>query len=384
MNVNTTHFIGILIAFLIVGIVGIYIGDEMITATNLSQESTINGTGISLIEWTQQNATVPYVGSYGPSMVLTENSGVVAISSNGVANSSDNGATWNTLTEAPGWSTMVSAAAVKMANGHIVIMGGSNNETYMSADDGATWTLQNNTPQWTSRNGGAAVVVEGTGIIYNGGQDVDGIYTNATYRSDDEGATWTTINESCPWGGRAYQGMVVNSLGTIYLWGGQGDGGEKLNDVWQSEDNGVTWSLITASAEWTGRDYFAYVITDEDTIYMFDGDMSHQIWQSTDNAHTWSQIIMVSGWTDGNGATAVITADKNVLLIGGSTKTDAWITTQNVLITYGSSLSASQAEVVNTFVLGILLLKIIVIVILATIIFAALQHAGLIPKIGKE
>ncbi len=44
-----------------------------------------------------------------------------------------------------------------------------------------------------------------------------------------------------------------------------------LNDIWRSIDKGSSWSLVTSSASWSGRDAHSSVALDSNTIVLMGG-----------------------------------------------------------------------------------------------------------------
>ena len=44
-----------------------------------------------------------------------------------------------------------------------------------------------------------------------------------------------------------------------------------MNDVWRSIDKGSSWSLVTSSASWSGRDRHSSVALDSNTIVLMGG-----------------------------------------------------------------------------------------------------------------
>ena len=60
-------------------------------------------------------------------------------------------------------------------------------------------------------------------------------------------APWTLMNASAGWSERSSHRIVAMPDGSIILMGGQDNYGLK-NDTWRSTDNGATWSQVTANA----------------------------------------------------------------------------------------------------------------------------------------
>lgn len=58
MPVDATAVIGLLTGFLVVGVIGIYVGDQMITAANLSTSATLYASQQAVIETFQLGVTL--------------------------------------------------------------------------------------------------------------------------------------------------------------------------------------------------------------------------------------------------------------------------------------------------------------------------------------
>ena len=58
MTVSATAIIGLLVGFLVVGVIGVYVGDQMISAANLSTNDTLYTSQTSVIETFQLGVTL--------------------------------------------------------------------------------------------------------------------------------------------------------------------------------------------------------------------------------------------------------------------------------------------------------------------------------------
>jgi hypothetical protein len=58
MPVDATAVIGLLVGFLVVGVIGIYVGDQMITAANLSTDATLYQSQVAVIQTFQLGVTL--------------------------------------------------------------------------------------------------------------------------------------------------------------------------------------------------------------------------------------------------------------------------------------------------------------------------------------
>jgi len=58
MTVSATAIIGLLVGFLVVGVIGVYVGDQMISAANLSTGNKLYSSQTSVIETFQLGVTL--------------------------------------------------------------------------------------------------------------------------------------------------------------------------------------------------------------------------------------------------------------------------------------------------------------------------------------
>ena len=116
---------------------------------------------------------------------------------------------------------------------------------------------------WAVREKFAGVSTIDGSIVLMGGQTPPNpgfnfSFVNDTWRSADRGNTWTQVNASSGWSPRRYLSAVAMADGSIVMTGG----GNETNttpflfgfaDSWRSTDNGATWTLMNANSGWTGR-----------------------------------------------------------------------------------------------------------------------------------
>ena len=264
---------------------------------------------------------------------------------NDVWRSIDYGATWTLVNASAGWSARYLYTSVAMPDGSIVLMGGldssgAKNDTWRSTNNGATWTLMNASSGWSARHLHTSVVMPDGSIVLMGGSS--GGLKNDTWRSTDNGATWTLMNASSGWTGRWLHSCVAMPDGSIVLMGGfngQINGAEK-NDVWQSTDNGATWTLVNSSAGWSPRRIYSSVVMPDSSIILlggFDGESTvNDVWRSTNNGATWTQMKPnnYAGWLARDFHSSVAMQDGSIVLVGGASMgiqnmNDVWLSTNN-------------------------------------------------------
>jgi hypothetical protein len=246
------------------------------------------------------------------------------------------GASWTQVSGegvAP-WPARYGQSSVVMPDGSIVLMGGNNglylNDVWQSWDDGASWTQvsgEDGAP-WSGRYGQSSVVMPDGSIVLMGGTD-GSTYYNDVWQSWDDGATWTQVSgeDGAPWSGRYGQSSVVMPDGSIILMGGWSTTGGFKNDVWQSQDDGATWTQVDTSSSpsmWTPRYGQSSVVMPDGSIILMgglrgfeDGSYYNDVWQSWDDGATWTRVNVNPGWSGRYGQSSVVMPDGSIVLMGG-------------------------------------------------------------------
>jgi len=256
--------------------------------------------------------------------------------------STDQGATWTQMTASGGWPTRYSHASCVLADGSIIIAGGWGdgnpgsrlNDVWRSTDQGATWTRMTAAPGWTARESLCAVALADGSMVIAGGNGSGGPF-NDVWRSTDQGATWTQMTAAAEWPGRAYAGCVALSGDRILVMGGLVSGGEGKNDIWASDDYGATWAELTTQNPWTARSGFATAVLPDGSIVVMGGMQQsggsrlNDVWRSRDNGVSWTHDRANAEWAIRYRHAATILHDGSILLIGGDSGlgwryNDAW------------------------------------------------------------
>ncbi|MFA5213044.1 MAG: kelch repeat-containing protein, partial [Methanoregula sp.] len=295
--------------------------------------------------WTQANASAGWTARYGHSSVAMPDGSIVLMagqtsSTNYVTDawrSTDDGATWTRTTER--LTRRSGHTSVAMPDGSIVNMGGQitstnyMNDTLRSTNNGATWTQVNRSSGWTRRSGHTSVVMADGTIVLMGGQTSSTNYVNDTWRSTNNGAKWTQVNASPGWSARSGHTSVAMPDGSIVLMGGAAGASGQFNDTWRSTDNGATWTQVNASSGWSARSGHTSVAMLDGSIVLMGGEVAdssqfNDTWRSTDNGATWTQVNTSSGWAERAAHTSVAMPDGSVVLMGGNAnnvnKNDTW------------------------------------------------------------
>jgi hypothetical protein len=168
---------------------------------------------------------------------------------------------WTLLTANAGWSARYGHTMVQYNDGSLVLMGGNEGsnaasakrDVWRSTNHGQTWTQQTGTAGWSARWFSSSVTV-GSNIILTGGYNGTTALKDV-WRSGSAGATWQIQNTSPGWVGKWGHSSLLMPDGSIIVMGGTGTYPNYYNDVWQSQDSGITWSVVNASAGWSPRSF---------------------------------------------------------------------------------------------------------------------------------
>ncbi|MCT8336808.1 PGF-pre-PGF domain-containing protein [Methanoculleus sp. Afa-1] len=280
-------------------------------------DETYNGT------WTEANGSAGW-SAYDHTSVVLPNGSIILMGGSGNADvwrSADNGITWDRIATTPfGGLGRQGHTSVVMPNGSIILMGGKNSwpdvyrDVRQSTDGGATWTRVINNAPWSARYDHTSVVMPNGSIILMGGSNSDGSGLNDVWQSDNYGATWTQLPDA-PWGARYDHSSVVLPDGSIVLMGRNGD-----NDVWRSDNYGVTWTRVAEHAEWSNRQGHTSVAMPDGSIVLmggYDNNPRNDVWRSTDNGTTWTQVTEHAGWPARHHHTSVAMPDGSIVIMGG-------------------------------------------------------------------
>jgi hypothetical protein len=126
---------------------------------------------------------------------------------------------------------------------------------------------------------GHATTVHNDELYLSAGKDAEGFYLDDLWKSSD-GVTWTLVNDDIgEMDKRAYHQMVSFN-NKLWVIAGKANYHETLvdeettvyeaNDIWVSEDNGITWQMIVENAPFEQRQNFQ-VVAHNDSLYISGG-----------------------------------------------------------------------------------------------------------------
>ena len=132
------------------------------------------------------------------------------------------------------------------------------------------WTQVNASAGWAGRRGHSSVVLPDGSIVLMGGMT-----KISSLRMIRGGQRITAqhgrrLPHGVGWPARSRHTSVVMPDGSIVLMGGNDGIGDK-NDTWRSTDNGTTWTQVTASAGWSARYGHTSVVMPDGSIVLMGG-----------------------------------------------------------------------------------------------------------------
>lgn len=169
----------------------------------------------------------------------------------GVASSevwrSADGETWTLLTAAPGWGARGCHGCLFL-NGRIYVFGGSNEGgTYYSdcwsSADGISWIQETAAGGWGSRHQ-MGYCVHDNKLYISGGYNPAGGGVGTFYSdvwSSTNGSVWSLV--SSDFGANIRQHSMISFLGDLWIYGGNDSNVGPHNEIRQSTNDGVNWSL---------------------------------------------------------------------------------------------------------------------------------------------
>lgn len=292
--------------------------------------------------WTKVNISSGWEPRIGQAVVALSDGSIVLMGGmsghknhsyyNDTWRSADKGKSWSLMNASCGWESRAAHTAVTLPDGSIVLMGGQGfsgffNDTWRSTDKGSTWTLMNGSSGWSTRVQHTSVAMPDGNIVLMGGYDNRVI--NDVWRSTDNGLTWDLVDGNAEWSKRRMYESVTTPEGGILLMGGFDDIITYFNDVWWSADDGTTWKRLNKSAGWKGRIFHKCIVMPDGRIVLMggelvNGDMKNDVWQSSDRGITWTLVNESAGWYPEIYHTVVALPDGSITLLVSNPWKQAW------------------------------------------------------------
>ena len=236
--------------------------------------------------------------------------------------SSDGGLHWDTLSVE--CAQPVGAASVQLHTGEVVVVGGNaTSQVWRSpaSPAGQMWVLDAGTPPWAARSMHAlALLADGTLLMAGGRAVGDDASLNDVWRSLDGGVTWTVMTESAEWQPRTGASLFELPDSSIIVLGGT-DGETVFADVWKSVDGGAsfvelappTWSSGSLSRA-TAINGVVYSVVLEPPFA--------RVYRSPDGCQTWTTVAYHL-WSHPLLTNVVAVSSTKLLLVGRDS--DTWM-----------------------------------------------------------
>ncbi len=189
--------------------------------------------------------------------------------------STTNGAEWEQVTPAAGWTPRISAATA-VFKGKLWILGGLENYYFgdekslkndvWSTTDGKTWTQATAAAPWSPRAYHQAAVLGDKLYVFGGGNYVPKYAALNDVWSTTDGEHWTQETAAAPWPARIWF-SAAEYRNRMWVLGGWSNDPSKPNqnwgDVWHSAD-GKTWTELKTEGSWKERhELSAFVLHDK-------------------------------------------------------------------------------------------------------------------------
>lgn len=253
------------------------------------------------------------------------------------------------------WTQQTDAAAFGDRGGHggvavnnkLVVFGGyigavEKDDVWQSVDDGVSWTLINAGIGWGQKSQ-FACVLDGTTIWVSGGATVigAGLATQDVWQSTDDGVSWTSIPQIANFSIRAFHGMVVHNNKLWIMGGIDPFSGTERDNIYSSVD-GATWVEELANLPWGPRYNFG-CCTLNGRIYIFGGSSVtgtppgpyNDCWSSADGVTWRKETNYIRKLTDQRGFSGLVNLgfayDGKMWCVGGSETFPVAKTIQSVL-----------------------------------------------------
>lgn len=250
------------------------------------------------LQWSQIYAgypsPTPWLGTYGSAVTVTSAGRLLVVggmyknnsqTTNNIQPSSTGGVTF-TKTVATQFPPRFHHSCTLTSTGSLLLIGGFNyqsgqlsayRDTWMSVE-GDTWSAGSQMP-WSRGRGGHIVTSDSTSLVLyvTGGLTVTSTLQqtmNDVWKTQDSGLTWQIATLNAPFRGRAFHGAVVRQ-GVLFVAGGATyyeNHWHGLDDVWTSIDQGSTFIEMAATLPYSPLRFMSSMICyGNDDIYIIGG-----------------------------------------------------------------------------------------------------------------
>ncbi|MEX2580190.1 MAG: kelch repeat-containing protein [Verrucomicrobiales bacterium] len=200
---------------------------------------------------------------------------------------STDGAEWEQVTDAAGWSPRLAGWAVEF-QGRMWMLGGTENYYFGDAEslkndvwssaDGREWRLETAEAGWSPRAYHQAVVLNDKIYVFGGGNYAPDYHATNDVWSSHDGIEWTRETEAAPWAPRLWFSAAVYR-DRMWMIGGWAKEDGNFADVWHSGD-GRKWERLETKTRWKARHEHS-VFVFQDKLWVAGGHakpLSNEVW----------------------------------------------------------------------------------------------------------
>ena len=202
--------------------------------------------------------------------------------------SSTDGAKWEQVTAAAGWTPRLAAGLVEF-RGRMWLLGGTENYYFgddkslrndvWSSADGKEWKLETANAGWSPRAYHQAVILNDRIYVFGGGNYVPAYHAKNDVWSSADGVHWTRETEAAPWSPRLWFSAAVYQDRMWVLGGWSNNPSKNWSDVWHSKD-GKAWERMETKTRWKERHEHS-VFVFQDKLWIAGGHakpLSDEVW----------------------------------------------------------------------------------------------------------
>ncbi|KAJ3209772.1 hypothetical protein HDU67_005952 [Dinochytrium kinnereticum] len=219
--------------------------------------------------------------------------------------------------------------------------GSLNANLYFYNIDSFNWTVQTPAGTWPQglQNHGAVFRKATQELFVVGGTRSDGSFNQDIWKFSMTSRTWTTVGT----GGngptlRTRHSVALLADRDLYLWGGQDDGANILNDLWRLNLDSLTWQKLQGTSTGSGVPEASFssllIATNNTDLLLYGGSNGSQdlptLWRFSTVASSWKLENPSGSAPPGlSGASGVLLDKRRLMLIGGSSakvpQSGAWV-----------------------------------------------------------
>lgn len=218
--------------------------------------------------WFSTSPTVSFQPYF--SLAVHNSGNLFAVGADGyLYRSTDTGITW---LQCAGIHWLYNGPNIKCGNNENIYVG-SHWGVHRSTDSGETWTLQNNGLQIGGSTPYVRINISNTGILV-------AATPSGIFKSTNNANSWDTISSI------GATNIAINSLGYIYADKYRADPYLKLDTLYRTINNGVSWEALKPWSE-----LLIFISPTDDAIVLAAANYSEGYFLSNDFGLTWTSII---------------------------------------------------------------------------------------------